>query len=76
MIPRELPAEIAEERYEQERLEACVSTTIHAGEPLWATTCQARNSRPEYVEYAASLAAADVGVSENSVSPGVVPCSW
>ena len=33
VIPRHL-AEIAEQGYEQEQLEAYVSTKIHAGEPL------------------------------------------
>ena len=32
------PAEIAEQGCEQEQLEAYVSTKIHAGEPLRATT--------------------------------------
>ena len=35
VIPRALAAEIAEQGYEQEKLEAYVSTKIHAGEPLW-----------------------------------------
>jgi regulator of RNase E activity RraA len=37
VIPRHM-AEIAEQGYEQEQLEAYVSTKIHAGEPLRATT--------------------------------------
>ena len=35
VVPRALVAEIAEPSLEQERLEAFVSTRIHAGEPLW-----------------------------------------
>ena len=35
VIPRQLAAEIAEQGLEQEKLEAFVSTKIHAGEPLW-----------------------------------------
>ena len=35
VIPRHLAAEVADQGYEQEQLEAYVSTKIHAGEPLW-----------------------------------------
>ena len=37
VISRQLASEIAEQGYE-EQLEAYVSTKIHAGAPLWATT--------------------------------------
>jgi hypothetical protein len=43
VIPRHLTAEITEQAYEQEQLKAYVSTKIHAGEPLGATTRPARN---------------------------------
>ena len=35
VIPAALAAEVAEPSLEQEKLEAFVSTKIHAGEPLW-----------------------------------------
>jgi hypothetical protein len=35
VIPRSLAAEVAEQGYEPEQLEAYVSTKIHAGELLW-----------------------------------------
>src|SRR6478752_6089509 len=35
VIPRSLVVELAEPCLEQERIEAFVSTKIHAGEPLW-----------------------------------------
>jgi regulator of RNase E activity RraA len=56
VIPRELAAEIAEQGYEQEQLEAYVSTKIHAGEPLWGNYPPGEELK---AEYKASLAAAD-----------------
>jgi regulator of RNase E activity RraA len=59
VIPRHLAAEIAEQGYEQEQLEAYVSTKIHAGEPLWGNYPPGEELKTEYAEYTASLAAAD-----------------
>ena len=56
VIPRHLAAEIAEQGYEQEQLEAFVSTKIHAGEPLWGNYPPGDELK---AEYKASLAAAD-----------------
>ena len=56
VIPRHLAAEIAEQGYEQEQLEAYVSTKIHAGEPLWGNYPPGDELK---AEYKASLAAAD-----------------
>ena len=55
VIPRHLAAEIAEQGYEQEKLEAYVSTKIHAGEPLWGNYPPGDELK---AEYKASLAAA------------------
>ena len=48
-------AEAAEQGYEQEQLEAFVSTKIHAGEPLWGNYPPGEELK---AEYKASLAAA------------------
>ena len=56
MIPRHLAAEVAEQGLEQEKLEAFVSTKIHAGEPLWGNYPPGDELK---VEYQASLKAAD-----------------
>src|SRR4051794_452319 len=56
VIPRHLVAEIAEQGYEQEQLEAYVSTKIHAGEPLWGNYPPGEELK---AEYKASLAAGD-----------------
>jgi regulator of RNase E activity RraA len=56
VIPRHLAAEIAEQGYEQEQLEAYVSTKIHAGEPLWGNYPPGEELK---AEYKASLASAD-----------------
>jgi hypothetical protein len=55
VIPRHLAAEIADQGYEQEQLEAYVSTKIHAGEPLWGNYPPGEELK---AEYKASLAAA------------------
>ena len=52
---RVLAAEIAEQGYEQEQLEAFVSTKIHAGESLWGNYPPGEELK---AEYKASLAAA------------------
>jgi hypothetical protein len=49
-------AEIADQGYEQEQLEAYVSTKIHAGEPLWGNYPPGEELK---AEYKASLAEAD-----------------
>ena len=46
VIPRHLATEIAEQGYEQEQLEAFVSTKIHAGEPLWGNYPPGEPSSP------------------------------
>src|SRR3954469_4752512 len=56
VIPRHLAAEIAEQGYEQEQLEAYVSIKIPAGEPLWGNYPPGEELK---AEYKASLAAAD-----------------
>ena len=56
MIPRALAAEIAEQGYAQEKLEAYVSTKIHAGEPLWGNYPPGDDIK---AEYKASLAGTD-----------------
>jgi len=56
VIPRHLAAEIAEQGYEQEQLEAYVSTKIHAGEPLWGNYPPGEELK---AEFKASLAAED-----------------
>jgi len=48
MIPRALAAEIAEQGYEQEKLEAYVSKKIHAGEPLWGNYPPGEELKAEY----------------------------
>jgi regulator of RNase E activity RraA len=48
VIPRHLAAEIAEQGYEQEKLEAYVSTKIHAGEPLWGNYPPGDELKAEY----------------------------
>src|SRR3982750_115080 len=48
VIPRHLAAEIAEQGYEQEQLEAYVSTKIHAGEPLWGNYPPGEELKAEY----------------------------
>ncbi len=58
VIPRQLATEIAEQGYEQEQLEAYVSTKIHAGEPLWGNYPPGEELK---AEYKASLAEADDG---------------
>ena len=60
VIPRALAAEIAEQGYEQEQLEAFVSTKIHAGEPLWGNYPPGEEVK---AEYKASLAASDQGTT-------------
>src|SRR5215212_8656421 len=56
VIPRALVAEVAEQGLEQEKLEAFVSTKIHAGEPLWGNYPPGEELK---AEYKASLAAED-----------------
>ncbi len=46
VVPRAIAAEIAEPSLEQERIEAFVSTKIHAGEPLWGNYPPGRSSSP------------------------------
>ena len=41
-------AEAAEQGYEQEQLEAFVSTKIHAGEPLWGNYPPGEELKAEY----------------------------
>jgi regulator of RNase E activity RraA len=48
VIPRHLAAEIAEQGYEQEQLEAYVSTKIHAGEPLAGNYPPGEELKAEY----------------------------
>jgi regulator of RNase E activity RraA len=48
VIPRHLAAEIAEQGLEQEKLEAFVSTKIHAGEPLWGNYPPGDELKAEY----------------------------
>ena len=48
VIPRSLAAEVAEQGYEQEQLEAFVSTKIHAGEPLWGNYPPGEETIAEY----------------------------
>lgn len=48
VIPRHLAAEIAEHGYEQEQLEAYVSTKIHAGEALWGNYPPGEETIAEY----------------------------
>ena len=55
VIPRALAAEVAEQGYEQEQLEAYVSTKIHGREPLRGNYPPGEELRAEYM---ASLAAA------------------
>jgi len=43
-------AEIAEQGYEQEKLEAYVSTKIHAGEPLWGNYPPGDELKAEYIQ--------------------------
>jgi regulator of RNase E activity RraA len=54
VIPRGLAAEIAEQGLEQERLEAFVSTKIHAGEPLWGNYPPGDDLRAEYKAWLAA----------------------
>ena len=56
VIPRALAAEVVEQGYEQEELEAYVSTKVHAGEPLWDNYPPGEELK---TGYRASLAAAD-----------------
>jgi len=56
VIPRHLVAEVAEQSLEQEKLEAFVSTKIHAGEPLWGNYPPGEELK---AEYQASLKEAD-----------------
>jgi regulator of RNase E activity RraA len=56
VIPRHLAAEVAAHGLEQERLEAFVSTKIHAGEPLWGNYPPGEELK---AEYKASLDGAD-----------------
>ena len=56
VIPRHLAAEIAEQGWEQEQLEAFVSTRSHAGEPLWGNYPPGEELK---AEYKASLAGGD-----------------
>jgi len=60
VIPRHLAAEIAEQGYEQEQLEAYVSTKIHAGEPLWGNYPPGEDIKAEYAKH---KAAQDAGPS-------------
>jgi regulator of RNase E activity RraA len=48
VIPRSLVAELAEPCLEQERIEAFVSTKIHAGEPLWGNYPPGEETIAEY----------------------------
>jgi regulator of RNase E activity RraA len=48
VIPRSLVAELAEPSLEQERIEAFVSTKIHAGEPLWGNYPPGEETIAEY----------------------------
>jgi regulator of RNase E activity RraA len=65
VIPRHLAAEVAEQGLEQEKLEAFVSTKIHAGEPLWGNYPPGDELK---AEYQASLKEAD-----GSPGPGENP---
>ena len=65
VIPRHLAAEVAEQGLEQEKLEAFVSTKIHAGEPLWGNYPPGDEVK---AEYQASLKEAD-----GSPGPGENP---
>jgi hypothetical protein len=57
VIPRHLAAEVAEQGYEQEQLEAYVSTKIHAGEPLWGNYPPGDDLKAEYEKVKAAQAA-------------------
>jgi hypothetical protein len=48
VVPRALAEVIAEPSREQERLEAYVSTKIHAGEPLWGNYPPGEQTIAEY----------------------------
>jgi regulator of RNase E activity RraA len=48
VIPRAVAIEIAEPSLEQERIEAFVSTKIHAGEPLWGNYPPGEETLSEY----------------------------
>jgi regulator of RNase E activity RraA len=54
VIPRALAAEIAEQGYEQEQIEAFVSKKIHAGEPLWGNYPPGEELKAEYKAWLAA----------------------